>query len=264
MKVSRTYVLENASEFDRLEYQSTLPEYDFRKELTEFSIPIGGTCLDAGCGSGVVSKYLSEQFPDSQITGCDASADRIEQAKQSSSDYPNLKFQVSNLLNLAFPDHSFDSIVCRYVLQHIPPSQALQVVSELVRCLKPDGNLTLIDADGIFFNLHPLSPELQSTLLKIETDCSLDFHSGRKIPFLMSQSGLKDIEINIKAIPFISSSLDREYKLMETRLNLALPALISVLGSELAARRFSREYLNALRNPKSFYFHNMFIISGRK
>ena len=38
--------------------------------------------LDAGCGSGVVSRYLATHFPTSRVIACDFSALRIAQAAE--------------------------------------------------------------------------------------------------------------------------------------------------------------------------------------
>ena len=60
------YVLENPHEFQRLEEQSAQPEYDFRSDLPALALPPGARILDAGCGSGIVARYLAERYPDAQ------------------------------------------------------------------------------------------------------------------------------------------------------------------------------------------------------
>lgn len=264
--MKNAYVLEGKLEFDRLEYQSTLPEYDYKKELATFIIPPGGTCLDAGCGSGIATRYLAERFPESKIIGCDSSSDRIEKAQEVLilKKHLNLFFKQDDLSNLSFGDNSFDSIVCRYVLQHIPPTKIGQVFRELNRCLKPGGNIIFIDADGIFSNLHPISKELSSQLFQIEKNCSLDFSVGRKISSYMSSAGFHDLQQRAEAILFTGASLERELSLMRLRFNAALPSITTALGSEFSACEFIKNYLKALQVVGSTYFHTMFTVQGTK
>jgi tRNA A58 N-methylase Trm61 len=65
------YELEHHTEFDRLEKQATIATYDYRSELSGLQIENGAVILDAGCGSGVVSRYLASLDRTSTVVACD-------------------------------------------------------------------------------------------------------------------------------------------------------------------------------------------------
>ena len=88
------YALESKTEFERLEHQSTFPKYDYKKELEGFTtLSPGSTVLDAGCGSGVVSRYLATSNPNANVIGCDFSKQRVELARDAAQSIPNVSFE---------------------------------------------------------------------------------------------------------------------------------------------------------------------------
>src|SRR4051794_14382575 len=120
------YVLENRAEFERLEKQSTLPKYDFRRELDGLKIKPNAKILDAGCGSGIICRYLSALNPRATVVGCDFSEIRVRQARQAARGYPNLSFECQDLTQLTFQSRTFDAVVSRYVVEHLPVKTRLK------------------------------------------------------------------------------------------------------------------------------------------
>ncbi len=83
--------------------------------------------LDAGCGPGILMQLLAEFGLD--VTGVDHS-----DAAQALAD-PEIKsrIHVAELKELPFSDDSFDLVICREVLEHIPLRDYLTVIGELRR-----------------------------------------------------------------------------------------------------------------------------------
>jgi len=95
--------------------------------------------LDLGCGSGRLLEILEDK--DIDYFGIDFSEKLIEIAKRN---YPSFKFQAANVLNLPFPNNSFDKVFSIRVLMHIPSKEfQLQFLKEAKRVLKPGGLLIL-------------------------------------------------------------------------------------------------------------------------
>ncbi|MBN1850759.1 MAG: methyltransferase domain-containing protein [Deltaproteobacteria bacterium] len=93
--------------------------------------------LDAGCGKGRYSIFLKHCFPNANITALDISLEMLK-------DIPNaIKTVHHGLLNMPFPDHSFDSVICIEALEHV--IQIEQGIQELTRVLAPGGKLVIID-----------------------------------------------------------------------------------------------------------------------
>jgi len=97
--------------------------------------------LDGGAGTGVCSLALATLAD--QVIAADISIGSLRAARTLSEQQQvdNITFLQSDLLQLEFPDHSFDLVWSWGVIHHtVNPRQAL---AELVRVLKPGGTLVL-------------------------------------------------------------------------------------------------------------------------
>lgn len=262
------YVLESKSEFDRLEQQSGLSGYDYQRELALSGLPPiqgGMRVLDAGCGSGIVTRYLAGESPGCEVVGCDLSEVRVGQARDAAQGLSNLHFEVRDLARLDYPESHFDVILCRYVLQHLSAEARTAALTGFLRCLKPGGRLVVIDFDGGFLNLHPQpSPWLQEALWKMETRFPVDLRIGRKLPRMLVMAGFTQTQWRIDVLEWRDELLAQERRLLDQRILALEPVLTQVLGSTPEARRFHREYLEALDTPGCVLFYNKFIVTGRK
>lgn len=101
----------------------------------------GKTCLDAGCGGGRYSIAMGS-LGAAHVTGADISGTGLEDARQRAAPLPNVEFREASVLDLPFDDQSFDFVCCSGVLHHT--SDAERGLSELVRVLKPGGQLFLL------------------------------------------------------------------------------------------------------------------------
>lgn len=90
--------------------------------------------LDVGGSAGAIDIVLAEHFE--QVIGVDIDAPAIAHA-QAQFRRDNLQFLVSDAQQLAFPDASFDVVVCSHVYEHVP--DASRLMQEIRRVLKPGG-----------------------------------------------------------------------------------------------------------------------------
>lgn len=94
--------------------------------------------MDFGCGLGRITRALSEYFP--LVEGVDISATMVERAAKLHAARPGLSFHVNVAPDLArFERGAYDLVHSQITLQHMPPSMALNYVSEFVRLLAPGG-----------------------------------------------------------------------------------------------------------------------------
>lgn len=104
--------------------------------------------LDAGCGAGARDvNYFWEQ--DYDIWGVDAVEENIQQARARHPEIAD-RVSVADLRQpLAFPNASFDFVMCNAVIQHIPPQDVHTVtLSELARVVSAGGVLQLMFKNG--------------------------------------------------------------------------------------------------------------------
>jgi trans-aconitate 2-methyltransferase len=94
------------------------------------------TVLDAGCGSGRVTKLLLERLPDGRVIGVDASRSMIEKAREALPD--RTEFIVSDLLDLDLEqavDAVFSNATFHWILDH------RRLFERLHAALRPGGGL---------------------------------------------------------------------------------------------------------------------------
>ena len=94
--------------------------------------------LDAGCGSGRWSRYISTKVH--QIEAIDPSKS-IFYAKKNNIDIKNIRFTHASIENIPFENESFDFIFSLGVLHHIPNTE--EALSELFKKLKNGGSILL-------------------------------------------------------------------------------------------------------------------------
>ena len=103
----------------------------------------GGGVLDAGCGTGRMSRYLSQRG--CQVEGVDLSPGMIAMARR---DHPDIGFSVGSLDELPCAAHQFAGVMLWYSIIHTSPTGLPQVLSEAVRVLRPHGHVLVAFQSG--------------------------------------------------------------------------------------------------------------------
>jgi ubiquinone/menaquinone biosynthesis C-methylase UbiE len=90
--------------------------------------------LDAGCGTGAMSRRILEFQPSVDLTLVDASEQMLEQAGEIGT-----RRLVGDITALPFDDDAFDVVTCAWVIETVPDPKA--AIAELLRVLAPEGFL---------------------------------------------------------------------------------------------------------------------------
>jgi len=97
------------------------------------------TVLDAGCGSGRVTRHLLERLPRGRVIGVDASPSMIERAREKLEPFGDrVELRVGDLLNLDLGgevDAVFSNATFHWILDH------QRLFGRLFRALRPGGRL---------------------------------------------------------------------------------------------------------------------------
>ena len=96
----------------------------------------GGQVLDAGCGTGRMSRYLADRG--CSVQGVDLSSGMVAMARR---DHADLAFAVGSLTSLPFADASFAGVMLWYSIIHTPPAHVARIVAETARVLRPGGHV---------------------------------------------------------------------------------------------------------------------------
>jgi 2-polyprenyl-3-methyl-5-hydroxy-6-metoxy-1,4-benzoquinol methylase len=181
--------------------------------------------LDAGCGSGTISHFLSSYAGD--VTGIDSNPSAISYAKDTFK-APNLQFRLGQFDDLK-GDKPFDKIYCIEVIEHLYEHQVADVLDLFYKLTNPGGQLFLTTP-----NYRSAWPLIEWLLDRFALVATLDeaqhvsHFSKRKLSVLCERAGWRVRHIGAfnGVAPFIapiSRRLALRIEKIESRLNRALP-----------------------------------------
>lgn len=107
----------------------------------------GDGVLDVGCGTGSLTISAKKRAGyASQVYGLDASPEMIEVSQRNAQKAKvKVNFQVGVAEALPFDTASFDVVVSRLVMHHLPGELKQQALHEIYRVLKPGGYCLIVD-----------------------------------------------------------------------------------------------------------------------
>ncbi len=106
--------------------------------LQWLSVPSGGSWLDVGCGTGVLSKTILEMTNPVKVRGIDQAAGFISHAQHHIRG-SRAGFEACTAESLNFASHTFDAAVSGLALNFVP--QVDRAVSEMQRVTRPGGTV---------------------------------------------------------------------------------------------------------------------------
>jgi ubiquinone/menaquinone biosynthesis C-methylase UbiE len=96
--------------------------------------------LEIGCGTGEFSRLLAQRSD--RVFALDLSPQMIRIARDRSSRYTNIDFEIADVLARELPAEQFDCVASIATLHHLPADAAF---SKLRRALKVGGTLVVLD-----------------------------------------------------------------------------------------------------------------------
>lgn len=107
--------------------------------------------LDAGCGTGVLSRQLHALG--ATVTGLDLSDSMLSVAREVC---PNAAFHQGNVCKLPFEDNQFDAAVSAFMLMFVP--EPMEAIAELKRVVRPGGRIAFsvwqsLDSNPVYRHL---------------------------------------------------------------------------------------------------------------
>jgi ubiquinone/menaquinone biosynthesis C-methylase UbiE len=109
-------------------------------------VDVRGRILDNGCGTGILFQTLPESRYD--IIGLDISAGMLRHARSRAR-----RLVLGDGQNLPFPDGSFDLVIARSLLHHLP--YPLIGLREMARILKKGGEMVAADTNSSLVSALP-------------------------------------------------------------------------------------------------------------
>ncbi|UNZ16730.1 methyltransferase domain-containing protein [Streptomyces sp. 891-h] len=155
--------------------------------------------LDIGCGPGTITADLAALVPQGSVTGLDAAAGVLEQARATAAErgVTNAEFTTGDVHALRFADGSFDVVHAHQTLQHVgDPVGALR---EMRRVCAPGGVAAVRDADygGMFW--YPEVPGMDDWLDLYRRVAEANGgvpDAGRRLHAWARQAGFTDVTVS--------------------------------------------------------------------
>jgi len=166
--------------------------------------PAGSRVLEVGCGVGAQTVHLVGSSPGAHLTAVDISDDSLALARARVAAHApgaGVEFRRADLLDLPFPDASFDHLFVCFVLEHLPdPRLAL---SSLRRVLRPGGTLTVIEGDHESAFFHPASRYARAAIghqVRLQSIAGGNALLGRQLQPLIAGAGYRDVTVRPRTV----------------------------------------------------------------
>jgi SAM-dependent methyltransferase len=256
------YFLDSPEECERLERQASLE--GIARHLRHFEGVPRGRILDAGCGSGAMSRLLASRYPATEVVGLDLNPEYLNYARGrvSVEHSPNLSFEQGDIQSVPFAESVFDVVWSQWVLYFLPrPDLALR---ECRRVLRPGGVVLIALDEKPLLTSFPEDVALQQRLEKVAFAFA-DVALARKLPPMLREAGFTDISVEIetcKSLTILGSIDSDRRRNVEDHLDPIMVPIGTILGGPAQAERFRSDLLAYLDRSDTCTYTMFWIVRG--
>ena len=102
--------------------------------------------LDLGCGTATLTILLKKSQPEAEVRGIDIDPTVLEIAKEKAARAGvDIALDLGTAFKLPYPDNYFDRVISGLVFHHLTTENKVRSLKEVVRVLKPKGELHVAD-----------------------------------------------------------------------------------------------------------------------
>ena len=127
--------------------RSSMREQAFKGALLQQAeLADGQAVVDLGCGTGTLTILVKQRAPGAGVTGVDIDPEalRIARGKIASAGVA-IRLDRARVSALPYPDETFDRVVSSLVFHHLSPEEKRLSAAEVLRVLRPGGELHVAD-----------------------------------------------------------------------------------------------------------------------
>jgi len=254
----------------RLETQAKAHEKIIEKELDIIGFKPNLKALDAGCGTGAVTRRIASRVPLGEVHGVDVDPLFIDEAKKLAlkEGVKNIEFAVGNIDNLDYENETFDVSFCRLVLMHV--RNPVKTIAELKRVTKKGGVVATSDNDDGAIITFPDVPKFFSLWSKYGKRAKArgdDRYIGRQLFSIFSEAGLNSICIYPVPVFATRQNLDVLKMLVYVPVKIVEQEKDSMIKEGVITaedyEQAMREVQLALSHPGAFAMGLVFLATGR-
>jgi ubiquinone/menaquinone biosynthesis C-methylase UbiE len=155
--------------------------------------------LDCGCGPGSITVDLAEVVASGEVVGVDLAPSHIALARAQAAQrgITNVRFAVGNVLQLPFPDATFDAAFGHTILIQLPnPCSAL---TEVYRVVKSGGVIGFRESafDGNLYEpAEGARQQFFTLLIRMFQHTGRDLRVGRRLGGLVGRAGFRRVTMS--------------------------------------------------------------------
>ncbi|MEV6837305.1 methyltransferase [Streptomyces sp. NPDC051133] len=167
------------------------------RHVEKLGIAPGWRCWEVGAGGTSVVSWLAERVgPSGKVLATDIDASLLGAVAR-----PPVEVRVHDVGAEEPPGDGFDLVHARLVLVHVPDRD--RALRSMVQALRPGGMLLIEDADPALQPLicpdeygpeQRLANRLRQGFRSLLADRGADLSYGRKLPRLLREAGLREVE----------------------------------------------------------------------
>jgi ubiquinone/menaquinone biosynthesis C-methylase UbiE len=153
------------------------------------NIKPGDKILDVGCGTGNLTLTAKKYAGSSgSANGIDASPEMIEVARENAKRSGiEALFELGLIEKMPYPEASFDVVISRLVIHHLPDDLKRQGFAEIFRVLNPGGRIFLAD-------FTPPSNPVLAHITTAVVGHGMMQTSVRGLPPMLTEAGFVDLD----------------------------------------------------------------------
>jgi ubiquinone/menaquinone biosynthesis C-methylase UbiE len=260
----RAYTIHSDEECERLEAQARLAHIS--SHLKYLPLKSGLSVLDAGCGSGSMTRQIAAAESAATVVGVDLRESYLDFArrKAKSENLTNATFKKGDVRALPFPDATFDIVWHKYLLQWVGDPQT--AMTEFARVTKPGGLVVSCNFDSFGIIHEPPDPVIQPLAEHLFSQFT-DLLIGRRMARMSQQAGLVDIQVAMEVdnVFTVVGRIDAERRSnWEIQAKAAREHAIKHLGSAAMADAFFDGFMRYQDREDTASYCTLFFVSGRK
>jgi ubiquinone/menaquinone biosynthesis C-methylase UbiE len=117
-----------------------------RRLLDQAALAPGLRVLDLGCGTGTLAVWAKEREPGLEVVGLDGDPEVLERGRRKAAAAGvDVRLDEGLSFDLPYEDGSFDRVLSSLFFHHLKPDAKRRTAAEVVRVLRPGGELHVAD-----------------------------------------------------------------------------------------------------------------------
>lgn len=183
--------------------------------------------IDYGCGYGFLGEKLLEILPKgSTYTGLDISEELLRHGQKRLGKFGEVIKFIHTDIQTYQPKPTYDVAICQAFIRHVPNS--IGTLKKMMASVRPSGLVICIEvnrafeAAGTLIEEYPYRPWQDLNQYSKLWECELDnedrdFAAGLRLPQIMTQIGLKNVDIRMNdKVSFLSKTNESSQDAFDT------------------------------------------------